>query len=82
MWTGKEDSMRVSDVTPFTLGVEVRYGETSVVIPRNTSIPHKCKKPYTTFHDNQTEILFKVYAGEHAMLKDNVRVVMVLQDGS
>ncbi|XBH80707.1 hypothetical protein VPH35_106398 [Triticum aestivum] len=59
------------DVTPLSLGVETEGGEMSVVISRNTTIPVKKDKVYTTCHDNQTRILFQVYEGEGSETVDN-----------
>jgi len=62
------------DITPLSLGVDVLYGEMSVVIPRNTAIPTKMERNYTTLHDNQTSVLFPVYEGEGARTVDNNRL--------
>lgn len=43
-----------------------------VVIPRNTTIPTKMTKNFTTMYDNQTVVLFQVYEGEGASTKDNI----------
>ncbi|XP_041002752.1 heat shock cognate 70 kDa protein-like [Juglans microcarpa x Juglans regia] len=61
----------LSDVTPLSLGMEVRGSDMSVVIPRNTAIPTKMKEFYTTAADNQTEVLISVYEGERARTLDN-----------
>jgi heat shock protein 1/8 len=44
------------DATPLSLGVGVKGGEMSVVIPRNTAIPTKMERNYTTVYDNQTSV--------------------------
>lgn len=59
------------DVTPLSLGVEVEGGLMSVVIPRNTPIPTKMKKVFTTTRDNQTRVRQKVYEGESVLTKYN-----------
>ncbi|KAJ3669367.1 hypothetical protein LUZ60_011317 [Juncus effusus] len=59
------------DVTPLSLGVEVTGGVMSVVIPRNTPIPTKKYKVYTTTNNNQTRVKEKVYEGERTLVKDN-----------
>ncbi|KAF0894609.1 hypothetical protein E2562_001907 [Oryza meyeriana var. granulata] len=43
----------------------------SVVIPRNTAIPTKKVKDFTTLYDNQTIVNIPVYEGESASTKDN-----------
>ncbi|MEO0191702.1 MAG: molecular chaperone DnaK [candidate division WOR-3 bacterium] len=59
------------DVTPLSLGVEVLYGGFDVVIPRNTTIPTKKTKIYTTAENNQPSVLIKVYQGERPIASEN-----------
>ncbi|KAH9603867.1 hypothetical protein KSS87_013203 [Heliosperma pusillum] len=59
------------DVTPLSLGVDIYGGEMSVVIPRNTPIPVKMKKNFTTAFNNQTEVTISVYEGERTVAKEN-----------
>ncbi|XP_065210359.1 heat shock 70 kDa protein II-like [Planococcus citri] len=61
------------DVTPLSLGVGTKEDHKlmEVLIKRNTTIPARCTKGFTTRHDNQTVLLFKVYEGEFATTKDN-----------
>ena len=59
------------DVTPLSLGVQVEGGVMSVIIPRNSPIPIKKEKRYTTTSDNQTTLSFPVYEGERKMTADN-----------
>ncbi|XP_071478689.1 heat shock 70 kDa protein IV-like [Diadema antillarum] len=59
------------DVTSLSLGVETTGGEMSTVIKRNTKIPVKATKAYTTVSDNQTSMNIEVYEGERALTKYN-----------
>ncbi|TVU47542.1 hypothetical protein EJB05_07147 [Eragrostis curvula] len=69
---GRLVDMLMRDVTPLSLGVEIREDYTmSVVIPRNTAIPTKKTKNFTTLYDNQVSVSFPVYEGESASTKDN-----------
>jgi len=59
------------DVTPLSLGVETQGGVTDKLIERNTTIPTKKTRVYTTAVDNQTEVTINVLQGERPMAKDN-----------
>ncbi|KAM0053836.1 putative Heat shock protein 70 family [Helianthus debilis subsp. tardiflorus] len=59
------------DVTPLSLGVQVRGELLSVVIPRNTPIPTSNAKKYITTEDNQSAVGIKVYQGERSKSTDN-----------
>ncbi|RHN44307.1 putative Heat shock protein 70 family [Medicago truncatula] len=61
----------VQDVAPLSLGIEVIGDIMGVVIARNTSIPIKKTKGYSTASDNLTSVLIKVYEGERARASDN-----------
>ncbi|KAG2730246.1 hypothetical protein I3760_01G283000 [Carya illinoinensis] len=71
MGNEKVQNIVLLDVTPLSLGVETRHGDMSVVIPRNTAIPTKMERNFTTLEDNQTELDFPVYEGERARIVDN-----------
>lgn len=60
------------DVTPLTLGIEIKGGLFEPIIPRNTKIPVKKSKIFTTVEDYQTEVEIRVYQGERSMAKDNI----------
>ncbi len=64
------ENFRVTEVTPFSLGVETRSGM-SFIINRFTSIPAVSKKFYTTTQDNQESVEILVYEGENESCKDN-----------
>jgi len=59
------------DIIPLSLGVETIGGVMNVLIPRNSVIPIKRKRKYTTDSDYETSVIVKVYEGERKMTKDN-----------
>ena len=59
------------DVTPLSLGIETLGGVTTVLIPRNTTIPTKKSEIFSTATDNQTSVEVHVLQGERSMAKDN-----------
>ncbi|KAK3037844.1 hypothetical protein RJ639_031885 [Escallonia herrerae] len=63
--------MVLLDVTPLSLGVEVTGGTMNVLIPRNTPIPTKKEKIFSTESDNQTHVFIGVFEGDWTRTKDN-----------
>ncbi|CAL6038398.1 Heat_shock protein 70 [Hexamita inflata] len=59
------------DVTPLTLGVETVGGVMTPIIERNTYIPVKKTKTFSTMSDGQTFVNVTIFEGERAMVKDN-----------
>lgn len=69
--SGEVKDVLLLDVTPLSLGVETLGGVTDVVIPRNTTIPTRKSKVYSTADDNQNQVEIHVLQGERTMAADN-----------
>jgi molecular chaperone DnaK len=78
---GDVSDILLLDVTPLSLGVEVEGGLVDVVIPRNTTIPVKKNKTYTTAVDNQPAVTIHVLQGERPMATDNKALGQFNLDG-
>ncbi len=69
---GEIDDIVLLDVTPLSLGVETLGAVLTKVIDRNTTIPTKQTKVFSTAADMQTAVTIHVLQGERAMAKDNI----------
>ncbi len=68
---GEVTDVLLLDVTPLSLGVETLGGVADVVIERNTTIPVRKSKVYSTADDNQNQVEIHVLQGERSMAADN-----------
>jgi len=77
------DEIRITDVCPFTMGVEVaeqdaygglQKGLFSPIIERNTPVPASRVQSYSTLGDNQKKIEFGIYQGEAREVSANVKL--------
>ena len=59
------------DVTPLTMGIEVKGGIVEPIIPRNTTIPCRKSKVFTTALDNQDMVRVHILQGEREMSEHN-----------
>ena len=68
---GNNKDVLLLDITPLSLGIETMGGLMDVLIPRNSKIPNKAARQYTTHKDGQSGMKISVYQGERDMVKDN-----------
>lgn len=59
------------DVTPLSLGIETKGGIFDRLIDRNTTIPTKKAKIYSTAENNQSAVTIRVFQGERDMAEHN-----------
>jgi heat shock protein 1/8 len=68
------ETLVLLDVIPLSLGVETLGGVMTTIVPRNSVIPFKRKKKFTTYEDYVDSLEIKVFEGERTMTKDNFSV--------
>lgn len=76
------DDMVMTDVCPFTLGVDtakefgtqVRSGYYTPIIDRNTTIPVSKEHVFSTMRPNQPIVQVDVYQGEHRRVEKNTKL--------
>ncbi len=69
--SGEVKDVLLLDVTPLSLGIETLGGVTTVLIPRNTTIPARKSEIFSTAADNQTSVEVHVLQGERSLARDN-----------
>ena len=76
--THKEDpfsqNLVLLDITPLSLGVETLQKQMTVIIPRNTVIPTKKTKIFSTDTDDQDMVTIKIFEGERKLTKNNFHI--------
>jgi molecular chaperone HscA len=71
---GNTTNMLLLDITPLSLGLETMGGLMDTLLPRNSKIPTKASRQYTTYKDGQSGMKIAVYQGERDLVKDNRRL--------
>ncbi|TGE27119.1 Fe-S protein assembly chaperone HscA [Hymenobacter metallicola] len=78
---GNRRDVLLLDVTPLTLGIETLGGLMDSIIPRNSKIPTKAGRQYTTSVDGQVNLKISVYQGERDLVQENRKLAEFILRG-
>jgi molecular chaperone HscA len=78
---GNQKDILLLDITPLSLGIETMGGLMDVIIPRNSKIPIRAGRSYTTSKDGQTQLKIAVYQGERDLIQDNRKLAEFVLSG-
>ncbi|MBK8920738.1 MAG: molecular chaperone DnaK [Saprospirales bacterium] len=68
---GNQKNLLLLDITPLSLGIETIGGLMDTIIPRNSKVPNKAGRQYTTSVDGQKNLKIAVYQGERDLVENN-----------
>jgi molecular chaperone HscA len=68
---GNQKEVLLLDITPLSLGIETMGGLMDVILPRNSKIPTKVGRRYTTSVDGQRNLKIAIFQGERDLVEHN-----------
>ena len=68
---GNQKDLLLIDITPLSLGIETMGGLMDVILPRNSKVPARVGRSYTTSVDGQRNLKVAVYQGERDLVEHN-----------
>lgn len=68
---GNRKDILLLDVTPLSLGIETLGELMDVIIPRNSKVPQRASRQYTTSKDGQISLRVSIYQGERDQVQHN-----------
>ena len=68
---GNQKDLLLIDITPLSLGIETMGGLMDVILPRNSKVPAKVGRRYTTSVDGQRNLKVAVFQGERDLVQHN-----------
>ena len=69
--SGNRKDILLLDITPLSLGIETMGGLMDIIIPRNSKVPTKAGRQYSTSVDGQVNMKIAIYQGERDLVKEN-----------
>jgi len=68
---GELQEVVLLDVTPHSVGIKIEGDKFSIIIPRNTTVPTRERKIYSTTENDQEFVAIEVYQGESPVAAQN-----------
>ncbi|MBO6515363.1 MAG: Fe-S protein assembly chaperone HscA [Bacteroidia bacterium] len=78
---GNRRDILLLDVTPLSLGIETLGGLMDVIIPRNSRVPFRAGRNYTTSIDGQVNLKISVFQGERDQVTENRKLAEFILNG-